>query len=143
MVLLDHVLVPVASDEDAHATCAALRPYLDAVERVTALHVIEKRPNAVDKAPVEKRREDAAAFLGIVEATLGDVVGVDTRTAFGTDVVETVFEEAVDADATAVAFRPRGGGRLARLLAGDTATRLVTAPPRPVLALPEAETEVA
>ncbi|MFW5918131.1 MAG: universal stress protein [Haloferacaceae archaeon] len=139
MSMLDHVVVPVASEDDAETTCAALEPYLDEIERVTAIHVIEKAGGAVDKAPIGKRREDAAEYLALVEARIGDSVALDTRTAFGTDVVETIFREAIEVDATAIAFAPRGGSRLVRLLSGDTATRLVTDPDLPVVSLPRPE----
>lgn len=137
MTFVDHLVVPVASEADARATCAALRPYLDGVERVTAVHVVEKAGGAVDKAPLEKRREDAAEFLAVVESELGDAVAVDTQTAFDTDVVDAIFAAAADAGATAVAFRPRGGSRIVRLLTGDTATGLVTEPRMPVISLPD------
>lgn len=137
MTLLDHVLVAVASESDAEETCSALEPYLGEVQRVTAVHVIEKAGGAMDKAPLEKRREDAATFLAVVDSRLSDRVAVDTRTVFGTDVVDALFEAAADADATAVVFRPRGGSRIVRLLSGDTASDLVTEPPIPVVALPD------
>lgn len=136
MTLLEHVLLPVASEEDAQATSAALEPYLSDVERVTAVHVVEKAGGAMDKAPMEKRREDAAAFLAVVDSRLGERVTVETRTAFGTDVVETLFGEAADAGATAIAFRARGGSRIVQLLTGDVATDLVTDPELPVVSLP-------
>lgn len=137
MTLFEHVVIPVASESDAERTCAALGPHLEEIQRVTAVHVVEKADGAPDKAPLEKRREDAAEFLAVVDARLGGRVAVDGRTAFGTDVVETVFEAAVDAGATAVAFRPRGGSRIRRLLAGDTASKLVTDPDVPVVVLPD------
>lgn len=137
MPILSHTVLPVASDDDAEETCAALRPYLDSVDHVTAVHVIEKGGGAVDKAPLAKRRSDAEEFLGIVESSLCDDVAVDTRIAFGTDVVETIFEEVRAVDATAVAFRPRGGSRIVQFLAGDTANKLVTDPALPVISLPE------
>jgi nucleotide-binding universal stress UspA family protein len=139
MALLDHVLVPVASEDDAEATCAALVPYLDEVQRVTAVHVIEKAGGAMDKAPLEKRQEDAAEFLALVDSRLGDRVAVDTRTAYGTDVVDALFDEAASAGATAVVFRSRGGSRIRRLLSGDTSTRLVSDPDLPVVSLPTLE----
>jgi nucleotide-binding universal stress UspA family protein len=139
MTLLEHVLLPVASEADAAATCAALEPYLGEVDRVTAIHVIEKGGGAPDKAPMEKRKEDAATFLAVVESRLGDRVDVATRTAFGTDVVETLFEAVTEAEATAVAFQPRGGSRIVRLLTGDTASDLVTEPRIPVVSLPDPE----
>lgn len=137
MTLLEHVLLPVAAESDAEASCTALEPYLEEVERVTAVHVIEKGGGAMDKAPLEKRREDAAECLAVVDSRLGDGVAVDTRTAFGTDVVDALFEATVEAGATSLVFRPRGGSRIVRLLSGDTATDLVTDPPVPVVSLPD------
>jgi nucleotide-binding universal stress UspA family protein len=135
MVVLRHVVVPVAGEADVGATAAALVPYVDRIDRVTAVHVIETRPGAVDKAPVEKRRADAAAFLAAFESRLDGRVPVDTRVAFGDDVATAVVETALDVEATAVAFRSRGSGRLVRLLSGDTTTRLVTDPEVPVISL--------
>lgn len=136
---LDHVLVPIASQEDAVATCAALDRFLDSIERVTAVHVIEKADGAPDKAPLAKRREDAAEFLATVDSRLGDVVAVDIRIVYGTDVVDRLFEEAEATGVTALAFRPRSGSRFVRLLTGDTATRLVTESELPVVSLPDSE----
>lgn len=52
-------------------------------------------------------------------------------------VVETTFEAAGDHDADAVAFVAREGNRLAELLSGDPARRLVKEAEVPVVALPE------
>ena len=139
MTLLSRVVVPVATEDDARSTCAALEPHLDEIEQVIAVHVIEKAGGGIDKAPLEKRREDAAEMLATVDSLLGGRVSVDTRVAFGTDVVSTLFEEADDTNATAVAFAPRSGGRLTRFLSGDTATRIVTEAELPVVALPRVE----
>lgn len=136
MILFDHVVIPVASEEDAVATSASLEPYLDDIERVTAVHAIEKAGGAPDKAPLEKRREDAAEFLAVVDTRIGQSVAVDTRTVYGTDIVERLFETADEVGASALAFRARGGSRIVRLLTGDTATRLITDPPIPVVSLP-------
>ncbi|AGB16683.1 universal stress protein UspA-like protein [Halovivax ruber XH-70] len=132
-----HLLVPVASEADADVTCHALSGYLDDVERVTAVHVIEKAGGGIDKAPLGKREEDSEDILDDVETTLGDRVQVDTDRYYGTDVAETIFEAAADVDADAVAFRARGGSRIARLLAGDVSTRIVTDPSIPVVSLPK------
>lgn len=141
MRVFDHVVVPVASEDDAAATCSALQPYLDDTERVTAVHVIEKAGGAPDKAPLAKRREDAAEFLAIVGARIGESVPVNTRTVYGIDVVKRLFETADEVGGTALAFRARGGSRIVRLLTGDTATRLVTDPPIPVVSLPIEQAE--
>ncbi|WP_247729286.1 universal stress protein [Halovivax limisalsi] len=132
-----HLLIPVASEADATVTCHALSGHLDDVDRVTAVHVIEKAGGAIDKAPLEKRKDDSADILEAVEDALDDRVRVETDRYYGTDVAETIFEAADDVDADAVAFRARGGSRIARLLAGDVSTRLVTDPAVPVVSLPE------
>lgn len=136
MVYFPHIVIPVATENDSRSTCAALEPYLEEVERVTAVHVVEKAGGAPDKAPLEKRREDAAEFLAIVDVELSDAVAVDTRTTFATDVVDGLFSTATDVGADAIAFRARGGSRLKRILAGDLTTDLVTDPVVPVVSLP-------
>ncbi|MDG5762069.1 universal stress protein, partial [Natronococcus sp. A-GB1] len=70
MVHFQHVLVPIAEEKDARTTCNSLQPYLEGTERVTAVHVIEKGSGAPDKAPLEKRREDASDSLATVDAIL-------------------------------------------------------------------------
>lgn len=135
--MLDHVLLPVATEADARVTSEALRPYLEDIERVTASHVIEKAGGAPDKAPLEKRQSDAAEFLAIVESELADEVAFDARIDYGTDVVDALFEAAEDAGATAIAFHPRDESWLVRLLSGSTATKIVTDPVVPVVSLPD------
>ncbi len=134
--LLRRVVLPVATEDDVRATLAAFRPYLPAVESVIAVHVIEKAGGAPDKAPLEKRETDAANILAIVESQIDGDVPVETKVAYGTDVVDTLFEMAMDVNASAIVFRPRGGSRLIRLVTSDTSTRLITDPPLPVIALP-------
>lgn len=136
MTLLQRVVVPVATEEDAAETCAALSPYVGEIEDVVAVHVIEKAGGGIDKAPLEKRQEDAEDILDVVEDALADDVSVERDTAYGTDVVETLLAEADRHDATAVAFVAREGSRLVRLLSGDTSIRLVTEATLPVVALP-------
>ncbi|MEF8915954.1 universal stress protein [Natronomonas sp.] len=134
---MDRIVVPVATPEDAQETCLALEPHLDEIEVVIAVHVIEKAGGAMDKAPLEKREEDAEEILGIVENRLADEVAVSTRVAYDTDIVDGVFEAATDADATSIVFVAREGGRLIRLLSGDTAARIISEAPIPVVALPD------
>jgi len=141
MTLFQHVLVPVATDADARMTCTALEPYLDEIERVTAVHVIEKAGGAPDKAPLAKRREDASEYLSIAESMLSESVAVDTRTVFTTDIVDGLFAEAADVGADAIAFRARGGSRIMRLLAGDVTSKLVTDPELPVVSLPAVDAD--
>jgi nucleotide-binding universal stress UspA family protein len=143
MVVLQHVVVPIATDEDVAETAAALRPYLDEIHRVTLIHVIETRTGAVNKAPTAKRRADARGFLSAFESRLDGRVVVDTRISFGASVAETIVETAQEVGATAIAFRSRGSSRLARLLSGNTTARLVTDPDVPVLSLAEGQRRLA
>lgn len=141
MPILQRIVVPVATPEDAQQTCQALEQHLDEVDSVVAVHVIEKAGGAMDKAPLGKRVEDAEEILGIVENRLADDVAVDTRVIYDTDVVDGIFDAAEDADASSVVFVAREGGTLVRLLSGNTSTRIVSEAPIPVVALPEGEDE--
>ncbi|KAB1186601.1 MULTISPECIES: universal stress protein [Haloferax] len=135
MSLFDHIVVPIANEDDAIATATALSPHLDTLQRITAVHVIEKGGGVVDKAPMEKRLSDATRILSALESRLDDDVPIETRVEFGTNPAETIVETALDANATAIAFLPRGGNRFVRLLSGDTADRLVANSEVPVVSL--------
>jgi nucleotide-binding universal stress UspA family protein len=137
MSILQRIVVPVVTPEDAQQTCRALQAHLEEVEVVIPVHVIEKGGGTIDKAPLEKREEDAEEILGIVEDRLRDEVTVDTRVVYDTDVVDGIFGAADDADATSVVFVSREGGRLVRLLSGDTSARIVSEATIPVVALPD------
>lgn len=130
--LLGNVLVPIADEEDALATCESLRPY-DPV-RVTAVHVIEKGEGAPDKRPVEQSEEIADEALMAVRSVFPDA---DTERAYARDVVDAIQQTAADIDASAIVFRPRGGSRIVQFLAGDRTLRLTTESDRPVVTLPE------
>lgn len=130
--LLEHVLLPVATAADAAASAHALEPYRP--RRVTALHVVEKAGGAPDKLSPEQAETVAADAMAEVRAVFPDA---GERTAYGEAVAETVFDVAAEVDATAIAFRPRGGSRLTQFLAGDHALQLVTQADRPVIALPD------
>jgi len=102
--LLGHVLLPVANEDDAAATAAALEPYDP--ERVTALHVVEKGEGVPDKTPVEQSKEVAAASFSAVEAVFPDA---GAEIGYSRDIVESIIDTATDVDATAIAYRPREG----------------------------------
>ena len=132
--LLRHVLVPVASEDDGRTSAAALAPYDP--DRVTILFVVEKAGGAPDKvSPTQAKTHAADAFAAFQEVLDAD----EERIAYGTDVVATIFEEALAADASTVAFTSRGGGRLLQFLSGDVATKLVTDNEIPVLSLPSSD----
>ncbi len=141
MTLFDRVVLPVASEKDAEATCdAALERIESAGGRVVAVHVIEKAGGAPDKASVEQREERADGIFDVVRKRCADVgVSCETKLAFGTDVAETIFDIADEVDATAIAFTPRGGSRWVKLLTGDVMSSLVAKTNRPVVVLPDVE----
>lgn len=137
--LLERIVVPVASEDDAAATAAALVPYVDEADRtVVALHVVEKAAGALDKASVEQRERRAEAiFDAFTDGFAGVAAVVETDLRYGTDVAGTVVDAAHDVDASAVVFTPRGGGLLAKFLSGDVTHKLVANSDVPVLTLPE------
>lgn len=132
--MLAHVLVPVANEEDARDTVQALASY--GPERVTALHVIEKGDGVPDKTPVEQSEELAADAFAAVDEVFPDA---GHHTAYSRDIVEAIFAAADEVGASAIAFRPRSGGRIVQFLSGDLSLQLVTRADRPVIALPSQE----
>lgn len=134
--LLSHVLVPVAHEEDALATARALEPYHP--ERVTALHVVEKGGGVPDKTPVEQSETLAE---GSYQAVRSVFPAADEHTAYGRDIVAKIFEAAEEVDASAIAYRSRGGNRIMQFLSGDLSLKLVTNADRPVIALPRVDSD--
>ncbi|WP_336338397.1 universal stress protein [Haloarcula brevis] len=134
--LLAHVVLPVATEDDALATARALEPY--GPGRVTALHVVEKGDGAPDKTPVEQSEQLAEEAYAAVRTVFPDA---DEHTAYGRDVAAEIFEAAEAVDASAIAYQSRGGNRLTQFLSGDLSLELVTEADRPVVALPREEEE--
>ncbi|MGQ3412329.1 universal stress protein [Natrinema sp. LN54] len=134
--LTDHLVVPVVTVEDARATAAALKEY--PCNRITVVHVVEKAGGEPDKLPLEQaqsRAEDSfAAFREIIP-------DIETEITYATDVVTGINDIAVELEADAIAFRPRGGNRIVQLLAGDKALRLVTETELPVIAFHDVDGE--
>ncbi|SEH52110.1 MULTISPECIES: universal stress protein [Halopenitus] len=146
--LTDRILVPISSEADAVATYDALSGYLDTETALVVINVIEKAGGGIDKASVEQRREVAEeAFEAIRGLAENDDVPIETAIHYGTDVAETITAAAAEHDATTVAFRSRGGGRILDFLSGSVRTKLVTNSDRPVIVLPrngaETDTETA
>ena len=141
--LLDRVLLPVATPDDAEATSAALLEHVaDDVGTVVAINVIEKGGGAIDKAPMDARKDQAEQLFRLARSALEPAgYDVETRIAFGTDVVETIHEAAEEADATAIAVLPRKGSFLVRFLTGNVAKKLMMESQIPVLALPHTDDE--
>ncbi|MFC6613639.1 universal stress protein [Halopenitus salinus] len=135
--LLSRVLVPIANEADAVDTYDSLSGYLDSETTILVVHVIEKAGGGIDKAGVEQREEIAeTAFEAVRGLANADDVPVETGIHYGTDVAETINAAADERDATAIAFRSRGGGRILDFLSGSVRTKLVTGSDLPVIALP-------
>ena len=132
MKLTQHVLVPVANEEDAATTASLLESY--EFERITVLHVVEKGEGVPDKTPVEQSEQIAEAAFETFREIFPDA---ETETAYRRDIVKGIFEVADEINASAIAFRPRGGSRLIQWLSGDRTLRLVTEADRPVITIPE------
>ncbi|MFA9417916.1 universal stress protein [Natrinema sp. HArc-T2] len=132
--LLAHVLVPVANENDAEKTALALEPYDP--DKVTVLHVVEKGEGVPDKTPVEQSENIAAESYAAVRRVFPDA---NDHTAYARDVVAAIFEAADEVDASAIAYRSRGGNRLMQFLSGDHSLKLVTQANRPVIALPRTD----
>ena len=134
--ILDTILVPVASADDALDTSRAVRRYFDPEETaVTVVYVVEKAGGAPDKASVEQRREVAEEAFEVAREELSPF-DVDEEIVYDTDVADGILNAAAEIDANAVVFVPRKSGRIARLLSGDVSLSLVTESDRPVVALP-------
>ncbi|THE63635.1 universal stress protein [Salinadaptatus halalkaliphilus] len=129
--LLENVLLPVAHEEDAEKTARALEPYDPAA--VTVLHVVEKGGGVPDKTPIEQSEEVAADAFAAVRRVFP---AADDHTAYARNVVDAIFDAADEVDASAIAYRSRGGNRLLQFLSGDRSLKLVTRARRPVIALP-------
>lgn len=135
--LLEHVVLPVAHEDDALATARALEPYRP--NRVTALHVVEKGEGVPDKTPVEQSEELAAESYAAVRTVFPDA---DDHTAYARDVAGAIFAAVDEVGASAIAYRSREGSRLMQFLSGDLSIKLVTKSHVPVIALPrEGSTE--
>ena len=132
--LLSHVLVPVGNQEDALKTAQRLAVYDP--KAVTVLYVVEKGDGVPDKTPVEHSESVAEASF---EAVLEVFPDAETASAYDRNILKAIFETAEDIEASAIAYRSRGGSRLMHFLSGDLSIKLVTQADRPVIALPRNE----
>lgn len=136
--LFGTVYVPVANPEDAEATARAVQHYAREDSTVIVTHVVEKGEGVPDKASVEQREQYAEeayeTFLDVLPEGWGDI---RFETLYGRNVAQTIINGANDADATVIAFTPRGGSRWARLVTGDVARTLLENSDIPVISLPD------
>lgn len=140
VALTGRILVPVANEEDSKRTCEAIAEHLSEEADTTdfvALHVIEKAGGSPDKAPLPAREEQAERIFNIFESYSQIFkYDVDTRLVYGTDVLESILDGALEVDASSILFVPRPSGRLTRLLSGELSSQLVLKASVPVITLP-------
>ena len=134
--LTAHLVVPVVNADDARATARALGKYQHA--EVTVVHVVEKAGGAPDKLSLEQAEELAEESFVAFREVMPDV---EAEFVYDEDVVGGIVDLAVAVDASAIAFRPRGGSRLVQLLAGDKTLKLVTKSDLPVIAPTDTDAE--
>lgn len=136
--IFETVYVPIANPEDAASTARAVRRYAHDDSEVVVVHVVEKDEGVPDKVSVEQREQFAEeayeTFRDVLPAGWGSV---RFETLYGRDVAGTIVEGADAADATVIAFTPRGGNRWVRLVTGDVARDLIENSDVPVISLPE------
>lgn len=138
--ILDRVVLPVVGSKNARRSAESLRTYQP--EEVVLVHVVEKSGGGVDSAPVQQREQAAQEAFEAGQSVLTEQT-VRTELRYGSDIPEMIFETAVDVEADAIAFVPRSGNRLVRFLTGDIAHSLITKTDRPVVALPDPESQEA
>ena len=142
--LLDRVVIPVASPEDAANTYESFRPQVvdpdgtvDTDVEIYVVYVVEKAGGAPDKAAVEQREEHARdAFDRFEMLAEADGLGIESEIRYGTDVADAILEYADDVDASAIAFTSRGTGTWLNLITGGVRSSLLLNADRPVVVLP-------
>lgn len=141
--IFETVYAPIANPTDAEETARAIHRYAHEDSTVVVTHVVEKGEGVPDKVAVEQREQYAEAAYETFADVFPDGWG-DLRfeTLYGRDVAETIIEGAADADATVVAFTPRGGSRWRQLITGDITRNLVKHSPIPVISLPRQPTSI-
>lgn len=142
--LLDRVVIPVASPEDAANTYESFRPRVvdadgtaDPDVEIYVVYVVEKAGGGPDKAGVEQRKEHAQeAFDRFGTLAEADGFEIESEIRYGTDVAEAILEYAGDVDASAIAFTSRGTGKWLNLITGGVRSSLLLNADRPVVVLP-------
>jgi nucleotide-binding universal stress UspA family protein len=136
--ILDRVLLPIASEDDATTTCRSALPRIaESDGSVIAVHVVEKGGGAPDPtSPTQQEERSEEIFALVAEECEAAGVPLETEVLYGTDVAETVFEAAREEDASAIGFIPRESNRLVDLLAGSPANSIIQETDRPVVIFP-------
>ena len=136
--ILERVLLPIASEDDARTTCEMSLPRIaEADGSVVCVNVVEKGGGSLDPTSPTQQEERAEEIFEIVtEECAARGVPLETRILYGTDVAETIFEAAEEEDVTAIAFTPRGAHRLVDILSGAPGYSIMKEANRPVIVFP-------
>lgn len=135
--LFETVMVPIADPDDARQTARAVRAHLDGDSTLIVTHVVPKGEGVPDKASVEQRERFAErSYEAFVDEIGGGVTEITPLTLYGREVAETIVDGAVDADATTIAFTPRGVSGWTKLLGKSITDRLIERSSVPVVVLP-------
>lgn len=139
--LFERVLLPVADDDDAIATCTAAKPYLNATAaEIIALHVTSGNETANDDESARTSSESEERIATVFrDADFAADVSVTTKPADGVDVVEVISDYAENHDVTAIGVRPRPKNRLVRLFSSDRTKTLVSSTDLPIVIFPRDE----
>lgn len=132
--LLQTVVVPVAHKQDAQLTAQVLEPYNPT--NVIVVYIVEKGDGSIDKTPVDLSKEVADEAFSAFRETFPDA---ESKIGYARDVVDEIISIGTTAEATAIAFRPRKGGRLQQFLSGDLTISLINQTPVPVVILPRTD----
>lgn len=136
--IFETVYVPIANPSDAEQTARALYRYANDDAEVIVVHVVEKGEGVPDKVAVEQREQYAEDAYETFQDVLPEDWGtIRFETLYGRDVAGTIIEGATEADATAIAFTPRGGSRWAQLVTGNITRNLIENSNSPVISLPK------
>lgn len=141
--LFETVVVPIANPTDAEETARAIQHYATPKSEIIVTHVVEKAGGAPDKVSVEQREQYAEeAYETFIEVLSEQWRNIRFQTLYGRDVAATIIDGAEEAEATVIAFTPRGGNRWVRLVTGDIARNLIENSDIPVISLPEQPTSI-
>ena len=138
------VLVPVAHPANAEATCATIRPFLDGrAAEVVFVNVVERNEGAPDNVPPEVMVEEAREVFAIVSERCTDAPwAAESELLEASTAIDAIFEAADELEADVVAFTPRPGNRLTRLLSGNYSRKLIDRNDRPVIVFPHPERDL-
>ena len=141
--LFETVYVPIANPTDAEETAQAIQHYANPESEIIVTHVVEKAGGAPDKVSVKQREQYAEeAYETFIEVLPEQWRNIRFQTLYGRDVAATIIDGAEEAEATVIAFTPRGGSRWARLVTGDIARNLIENSDILVISLPEQPTSI-